>query len=56
MELFKNASPGREEEGAVGASPVISTATINPSTAAICKELEQDSCMVCNPATAPSVG
>lgn len=56
VELFKKASLGREEEGTLGASPVISTTTINPSTAALCMQLEQDSCMVCSPATAPSVG
>lgn len=42
VELFKAASPGRDEEGTVEAFPVISTTTINPSTAAACMQLEQD--------------
>lgn len=56
VELFKKASLGREEEGTVRASPVISPTTINPSTAALCMQLEQHSCMVCSPATDTSVG
>lgn len=55
VELFKNSYRGREEEGTVEASPVISPTTINPSTA-ICMHLEQDLCMVCSPATVPSIG
>lgn len=47
MELFKQASPGGEE-GTVGASPVISITIINPSTAAMCMQIEQDSYVACS--------